>query len=1305
MNSDHPDSSQNTESDPIKAALNAFINADTAEEGRRILEEKKALLLSDEALNILRASIARHASISDEEEQHVAIALEGHLHLLEEARENGIAVAWQSFDKANEEFELTADAVEAFMNAQSLESKRRILEGQQAMLLSEMSLGLLRRALSDERTRGNKQMAEHIARNIRLLEDTKLHGIPAAWQSFEDQFDQQVIAELTNALRGNPEARARVENLMQELSDDPDAIVQMLNAAQQPRLEVPLELKSIMDEITRLNEPQMLPRKIDLITQALEHIDPVEYPHVWGTLHGERGSSYVKTLSGNHADNLEQAIADFDAALTVFSRQTAPYDWAKTLQNRGTIYRSRIVGDHGQNLERAIADYTTVLSAFTREVQPLIWAESLLHRGIAYTERTFGDRAQNIEQAIIDYTTALSVFTPELTPREWAVTLIELSTAYRVRIVGNQLINREQAIAGCTAALSVLTPELMPGEWALAMLTRGSSYAERGLGDKAQNLEQAIADYTAALTVLTREISPHHWGTTMLSRGNAYVERVLGDKAQNLERAIADYTAALSVFTREAYPRDWAFIMVNLGAAFLKQDEEAQRHKRALESYDSALTVFTRETAPGYYRDIQLNRATMLEAMQLWDEAHSALQEARSIQRELVITATNEDSRIGLIAERAQIDMYLRDAKVQLQLTPPHEAGAVIALEEGRAQFLHAAFELDTLHPEDMRDEAARIRAEKFVAARDQLREAQDRLGTPWPSELSNDEALTHQEILLQQLHAAQDALTAARDAIRHFDNPDFLTLLTTLTEIARPINRPDEAIVYLVAASPNGFAFIITRTSEGNPQINTLSLPEFNSTAVAKLIASGEQRTVQTDTGSVERSYVSGGLGHGLTEYGVLLTLQAWGESLNESLAHLPPDSGFAIAGQMLGKLWSNDPTLLSLFDRPFNSLTEEEINTLGSAFSGMLLREELPKVLNAIGVLGLSEVASWLHNRGIHRVAFIPYGLLSVFPLPAVLVQVDEVQKRLGDLFEVTITPNARALEIAYQRAAHLDRTQRPFLLAVGNPQPLPQDARNLPYAQAEAEATCRIAKALHYSSNHIHCLTLKQATKPQVVDILQHAWFAQLATHGMYIPEAPQQSMLLLSGDNTVAETDRILTVGECLRGKVNLRGLRLLILSACETAMSDYFTMANEMMGMATAFLQAGAAGVIASLWAVDDLATYLLMSRFTQLYLDPQKNKSPACALAEAQRWLREEATNRVLATYDPKAPFTDGSTSTQRVEGSYLEQAMELSEIRSTRFSYATVLNLIHAQATVSDPEALPYSDPIFWAAFTVTGC
>ncbi len=95
-----------------------------------------------------------------------------------------------------------------------------------------------------------------------------------------------------------------------------------------------------------------------------------------------------------------------------------------------------------------------------------------------------------------------------------------------------------------------------------------------------------------------------------------------------------------------------------------------------------------------------------------------------------------------------------------------------------------------------------------------------------------------------------------------------------------------------------------------------------------------------------------------------------------------------------------------------------------------------------------------------------------------------------------------------------------------------------------------------------------------------------------------------------------------------------GLRaqLLTLSACETAVgssSRWDAPAGEdWLGLAAAFLGAGAENVLASLWQVEDLATAELMQRF---YRHLASGTPLAQSLAEAQREL--------IANPDTAHPF------------------------------------------------------------------
>ena len=95
---------------------------------------------------------------------------------------------------------------------------------------------------------------------------------------------------------------------------------------------------------------------------------------------------------------------------------------------------------------------------------------------------------------------------------------------------------------------------------------------------------------------------------------------------------------------------------------------------------------------------------------------------------------------------------------------------------------------------------------------------------------------------------------------------------------------------------------------------------------------------------------------------------------------------------------------------------------------------------------------------------------------------------------------------------------------------------------------------------------------------------------------------------------------------------------MVLSACETGLYDIDRNPDEFVGLPATFMQAGAAGVVGSLWLVDDLATALLMAKFYDLHLGgpkgsgPKGGLAPPTALRQAQAWLRD-STRMELAAY------------------------------------------------------------------------
>lgn len=1047
------------------------------------------------------------------------------------------------------------------------------------------------------------------------------------------------------------------------------------------QLTVPEPLRSLGSEIAGLTRSQDMPHKIALLHDDIRQVEARGDDRIlWATLQNSLGIALYENPQGNRAENVEAAIQAYRAALTVYTHETLPFEWAATQNNLGLAYWNRIGGTRAENLELAIPAFEAALTVYKRGAFPKQWAATQINLGLAYWSRIGGNRAENLEQAIQAYRAALTAYTREEFPEQWALTQNNLGTAYRARTGGN----------------------------------------------RAENVEAAIQAYEAALTVYSREEYPEDWAMAQNNLGAAYWNRIVGSHAENLEKTIAAFEAALTVYTREEYPEDWAMMQNNLGSAYTERimGNRAENVEVAIQAFEAALEVRTREAFPVKFRDTQVSLAHLYRVAGRWREAHQAYVAARATQRDLVALAPDAESRAATIAQYAGKDIYLRDAQVVLRLPNADLAEVAEILEEGRAQAMRAEMETDTLDLAAIGEPAARLRAERFLQARDDWRAAQRQL-TKLPMNTGDAaEKLARRNESRQVLHQAQATFEQARDAIREHDNLDFLAPVVLMSDIARDLATigvgREEAVVYLAAGQESGLALIVTVNEHGQAVSLHLPLPQMTEAAISHLCETETTVQVETEQGRQEIERITGGLEQAQMGWATS-HLRDWGATPSEALAALPPTSGFAQALRKLREMWVADTKQSDKLLAPFE-WTFSQLDGAGfvHAFTGQLLRVELQRSLTALGELGVSDLCSELERRNITRVVVIPYGRLALFPLPAVLVGAG---KRLSERLEVTLAPSARSYVIARERALRADRERaiqapgrtRQLMLAVGNPLPLPFGMRSpgvyrgsLAFAAAEADSMHTIASALGYTPDEVVTYIERMATRESVLQSIARSWYAHLAIHGQFDPTRPRNSRLVLAGDAHIPASERALTLGECLDGVISLAGLRLLVLSACETALIDARQSANEVVGLAAGFLQAGAASVIASLWPVNDRATFLLMTRFQQLWLDRERNWSPARCLAEAQHWLREEATNAVIATYQPNQRIAKPATSSDQSE---MPEQVSVRSLRKSGAERDSRLTQEHALFQVKlaalehdNPNDLPYADPIYWAAFSVTG-
>ena len=245
--------------------------------------------------------------------------------------------------------------------------------------------------------------------------------------------------------------------------------------------------------------------------------------------------------------------------------------------------------------------------------------------------------------------------------------------------------------------------------------------------------------------------------------------------------------------------------------------------------------------------------------------------------------------------------------------------------------------------------------------------------------------------------------------------------------------------------------------------------------------------------------------------------------------------------------------------------------------------------------------EKSGWLY--GVNRLYIVPHGSLVYLPFAVLPRPANGRSEFLVDRYTVAYLPAAAA------------RLHRPpgadtgaSLLAVA------PTRGGLRHAPEEARAVQALFRP------HARTLIGNEATEGRFKQLAGDFRVLHLATHGHFNKANPLLSGLELEADQG---EDGMLRVHEIL--DLHL-GADLVTLSACDTALgSGYFSelpTGDEFVGLNRAFLAAGSASVMATLWQVDDRASVSLMKRFYGRLNVSRDGSGAAGALAHAQRAQR-----------------------------------------------------------------------------------
>jgi CHAT domain-containing protein len=247
--------------------------------------------------------------------------------------------------------------------------------------------------------------------------------------------------------------------------------------------------------------------------------------------------------------------------------------------------------------------------------------------------------------------------------------------------------------------------------------------------------------------------------------------------------------------------------------------------------------------------------------------------------------------------------------------------------------------------------------------------------------------------------------------------------------------------------------------------------------------------------------------------------------------------------------------------------------------------------------GVLG--PVVDRLCDLGFTQAFLVPSGYLALLPLHAASWEENGDRHYALEKIAFAYAPSARSL-VQARRIAESSKAQD--LLAIDEPKPV--EASSLPNSQAEVNAI-----AAFFEKPQI--LRHENAERGAVLRALPKAQVAHFSCHGGVNWEDPDKSGLLMAHG-------KMLTVQDLFQ--LNLKGARMAMLSACETGVVGT-KLPDEVVALPSAFMRAGFAGVVASLWTVSDLSTAMLMKFFYKCW--QEEGFVPVRALREAQKRLRE----------------------------------------------------------------------------------
>lgn len=196
---------------------------------------------------------------------------------------------------------------------------------------------------------------------------------------------------------------------------------------------------------------------------------------------------------------LNDAIATFDMALQLLTKENAPLEWARAKAKLGDVYRSLGYGMYNKDEQKkgaelyadAILAFQNALTVLNKDENIEEWAVAQRALGQALTNSdTFltiagtASNATSLSKAVTAFNAATEFYTKEAAPSDWAGLQFQLGDIYTTLHQKQGGVWLPKAVEAHNRVLEVLTEDINPSVWAQVHYFIGNSLAELGAANK-----------------------------------------------------------------------------------------------------------------------------------------------------------------------------------------------------------------------------------------------------------------------------------------------------------------------------------------------------------------------------------------------------------------------------------------------------------------------------------------------------------------------------------------------------------------------------------------------------------------------------------------------------------------------------------------------------------------------------------------------------------------------------------------------------------------------------------------------------